>query len=105
MRRRDRHRSRREDVVRGKAEVRPDLLLDFVRDVGIVPEELLRVLAALPDTQVPVAEPRSRFLDDLHLDSEIDELARLRDPLAVPDVELRDAERGGDLVLDDLDLR
>src|SRR5664279_412446 len=55
--------------------------------------------------QVAVAEPCAGLLDDLHLDAEVDELARLRDALAVRDVELGEPEGGSDLVLDDLDLR
>src|SRR5512143_3091325 len=94
-----------ENVARRESETRPDLSFDLRRHVRILAEELLRVLPALPDPQVAVAEPRSRLLDDLHLETDVDQLARLGDSFAVRDVELRDAERGRDLVLDDLDLR
>src|ERR1019366_7772022 len=94
-----------EDVTRRKSEIRPDLPLDLGGHVRVVAEKLLGVLAALPDAEVAVAEPRAGLLDDLHLEADVDELARLRDSLPEGDVELGDAERGRDLVLDDLHLR
>ena len=73
-------------------------------ELRVVLQELLRVLAALADPQVPVGEPGAGLLDELGLDAHVDELALARDALAVVDVELRLPEGRGDLVLDDLDL-
>src|ERR1700730_12385822 len=66
-------------------------------------EEYLGVLASLADALAVEGEPGARFLDDAGLDAEIDELAELRDALAIHDVELHLLEGRGDLVLDDLD--
>src|ERR1035438_6799208 len=94
-----------EDIARREPEIRPDLSLDLGCHIRVLAEELLGVLPALPDAEVAVAEPRAGLLDDLHLETDVDQLARLRDSLPEGDVELGDAERGRDLVFHDLDLR
>src|SRR6185437_16866926 len=71
--------------------------------VGIVLEELLGVLAALPDALAVVGEPRAGLLHHAGLDAEIDQFADLGNALAVHDVELDELERRRQLVLHDLD--
>ena len=66
-----------------------------LRDVGVLLEELLGVLAALAEALAVVGEPGAGLLDDAGLDAEIDELADLGDALAVHDVELDLLERAG----------
>src|SRR4029453_10553060 len=80
-----------------------DLLFDRLEGVAVVLEELLGVLAALAEALAAVREPRAALLDDPLVDGEIEQVAFLRDPLAVHDVELGLAERRRQLVLDDLD--
>jgi hypothetical protein len=63
----------------------------------------LGVVAPLPEALLAVGEERARLGDDAVLDPQVDQAARGRDPLAELDVELRLAEGGRDLVLDDLD--
>ncbi len=58
-------------------ELLADLVLDLVGDVGVVAQERLRVLAPLADALVAVGEPGAALLDDLVLDPEVDQLARL----------------------------
>ena len=64
---------------------------------------MLGVLAALADAGALVGEPGTGFLDDAGLHAEIDELAALRDALAVHDVELDHLEGRRHLVLHYLD--
>src|SRR5207247_7541712 len=75
---------------------------DPLRDVGIFLEIDLGVLAALTDAHAVIAEPSARFLDQPGLDPEVENLADLRNSLAVHDVELDLLERRRDLVLDHL---
>src|SRR3546814_1429950 len=67
--------------------------------------DLLGILAALADTDRVIAEPGARFLDQPGLDAEVEDLADLRNALAVHDVEFDLLERRRDLVLDHLDPR
>src|SRR5205807_5777951 len=76
---------------------------DFGAEVGVLLDEQFGVFASLAEAHVAVGEPGAGLLDDLVLDTDVDELAGLGDPLAVADVELRLAERRGALVLDHLD--
>ena len=77
--------------------------LDLVCDLGVLGQELLGVVAALAEPQLPVGEERARLLDQVVLEPEVDQAALLGDADAVLDVELGLAERRRDLVLDDLD--
>src|SRR5438874_12152992 len=70
----------------------------------MVTQELLRVLAALPDARLAVVDPRAGFVEDSHGDSQVDEPTLARDALAREDLDLGDAEGRGHLVLHDLDL-
>src|SRR3954468_710781 len=79
-----------------------DLLFDRLEDRRVVFQELLDVFAALAETLTAEREPRPALLDDLAIDSEIEQVAFLRNPLAIHHVELGLAERRRDLVLDDL---
>src|SRR5207248_6063218 len=83
----------------------PNLLLDLVAERGVAAQELARVLATLAEPRLAVADERARLAQDAHVDPDVEQVALLRDPLVVEDVELGDPERRGDLVLDDLDLR
>src|SRR6185436_15141917 len=86
------------------AEELPNFLFDLVREVRVLPDEQVRVLAALAEADVAVGEPRAGLLDDLVLDTDVEQLTGLRDALAVADVELSVTERCGDFVLDHLHL-
>src|SRR5207244_3826301 len=86
------------------AEGPADLSFDLGAEVGVLLDEELRVLAALAEAHVAVGEPGAGLLDDLVLQTDVDQLAGLGDPLAVADIELRLAERRGAFVLDHLHL-
>src|SRR5690606_7597927 len=90
-------------TARRDAVVRADLVLDVERHLGVLPEELARVVLALPDAIAVVAVPGAALLDDVAGRAQIEDLALSRRALAVQDVELRGLERRRDLVLDDLD--
>src|SRR2546428_10992261 len=70
----------------------------------MVAQELLRVLAALPDPRLAVVDPRARFVEHSWGDAHVDESALTRDALAREELDLGDAKGRCDLVLDDLDL-
>src|SRR3954470_2285209 len=80
-----------------------DLRLDLLGDLRVLVEIGLRVVAALAQPLFAIREERAGLRDDRVLDPQIQDAARARDPGAELDVELRLAERRGDLVLDDLD--
>src|SRR5207302_1569687 len=82
-----------------------DRVFDAPGDVGIFLEIDFGVLAALSDAHAVIAEPGARFLDQAGLDPEVEDLADLRNPFAVHDVELDLLERRRDLVLDHFDAR
>src|SRR5436190_612753 len=86
------------------AEELADFLLDLAGEIAVLLDEQLGVLASLPETHVAVGEPRARLLDDLVLETDVEQLAGLGNAFAVANVELRLTERCGDLVLDDLHL-
>jgi hypothetical protein len=77
--------------------------LDLARQLGIVAQEALGVLAPLAEALAVIGEPGARLLDDAGLDAEVDELAGLRHALAIHDVELDLLEGRRQLVLDHLD--
>ncbi len=80
------------------------LVLDLDRQVGVLAQELARVVLALADLLAVVGVPGAALLEHLGLDAHVDDLALAADALAVEDVELGGLERRRDLVLDDLDL-
>src|SRR5262245_56731528 len=86
------------DDVGLEAELLPNALLDVRRDVGMLAQEVPRVLASLADALAVVGVPGARLLDDALLGAEVDQLALLRDADAVKDVKLGLAERRRDLV-------
>jgi hypothetical protein len=69
----------------------------------VLVEVALALLRPWPEPLVPVGEERARLRRHVVLDAEVEDAARGRDALAELDVELRLAERGRHLVLDDLD--
>src|SRR5204863_2230158 len=87
-----------------EADQREQLHLDLARDVLVLLQEHARVFPALADALLPEAEPGAGLGDDVAVDGVVDQLALARDPFVVEDVELRLAERRGDLVLDHLHL-
>src|SRR3954454_1258155 len=91
------------DEILPDAERLVDLALDLLRDLLVLVEEGLGVVAPLAEPLVAVGEERARLGDDVVLDPEVEDAARGRDALAELDVELGLAERRRDLVLDDLD--
>src|SRR5437762_2466904 len=83
---------------------RAHLGVDLGGNVGMVAQELLRVLAALSDPRLAVIDPRAGFVENAHRDAHVDEPALARDALAREDLDLGDAEGRSDLVLHDLHL-
>src|SRR5215468_11308402 len=81
-----------------------DLLLDFVGEIGVVAQEVARVLLALPKLVALVGVPGTGLAHDGLLHPEVDETALPADADPEQDVELRGSERRSALVLDDLDL-
>ena len=71
--------------------------------VGVLEQEVARVLLALAELVTVVGVPGTRLAHDLVLDTEVDEAALARDADAVQDVELGLLEGRRHLVLDDLD--
>src|SRR5204862_6231904 len=88
-----------------QAELTAHPILDGPGDRGILLHGLFDVLAALTEAFAAEGEPRPALLDDLAVDSQIEQVPFLRDPLAVHDVELGFAKWRGYLVLDHLDAR
>src|SRR5437764_10489727 len=80
-----------------------DLPLELLRGRGVLAQVRLDVSAALADPLVPVGQERPRLGDDVVRERRVEDAALGRYALAVLDVELGLAERGRDLVLDDLD--
>src|SRR4051794_34462071 len=85
------------------AQLLQDLLLDLGGHVGVLLEELPRLLLALAELVTVVRVPGPGLPNDALLDADVDQRALTRDALAVHDVELGLLERRGDLVLHDLD--
>ena len=79
-----------------------DLLLDLLGDLGIFLEELPSLLFSLAKLQVAIAEPSAGAADDLLLHAEVEDVAFVADAVGVHHVEFGDAERRGNLVLNDL---
>src|SRR5262249_51273776 len=90
---------------RGHAHRVADLRLDLGRGVGVLLQELARVVLPLADLVAGVRIPCARFFENAVIDAEVDDLALARGGLAVEDVEQRLAKRRRHLVLDDLDAR
>src|ERR1700712_864333 len=94
---------RRHHRVRHHAGLLAYALLDGGGHLRMVTQELLGILASLPDPLAVEAEPGAGLLPDVRLPAEIDQLAHLADALTVHDVELDLPERRRHLVLDHLD--
>src|SRR5262245_53051363 len=84
------------------AQLSPDPLLDGLANVRVVPEKLLRVLAALAQTLAAISKPRARFFDDAFVDCEVDQITGAGDAFAVHDVEFGFAEGRRHFVFHDL---
>src|SRR3984885_15270996 len=67
----------------------------------IVFQELAGILASLANSLGLVAEPRSRLLQNVVVDRQIEQIAFPRNAFSIKDVELRFAEGRRDLILDD----
>src|SRR5262245_38599597 len=66
-----------------EAELLADFVLDCLEDGGVVLQELLHVLAALPETLAAIGEPGAALLDDLPIHRQIERIAFARDAFAV----------------------
>src|SRR4029453_18718834 len=73
-----------------------DRIFDPLRDVEILLEIELGVLAALSDPDRIIAEPGARFLDQPRLYTQVKDLADLRHAFTVHDVEFDLLERRSD---------
>src|SRR6478735_1778217 len=85
------------------AQLLEDELLDLVGEVGVVTQEVARVLLALAELVALVGVPGAGLADQARLDAHVDQATLAADALAVHDVELGLLERRGHLVLHDLD--
>mmetsp|Transcript_23399 Transcript_23399/g.40935 ORF Transcript_23399/g.40935 Transcript_23399/m.40935 type:complete len:271 (+) Transcript_23399:3463-4275(+) len=83
----------------------PDLVLDFKGHALVFLQERFGVLATLADPLVTVAEPGAGFFNHAGLDTQIQQLAHLRDAFAIHDVKLNLFEGRRHLVLDHFDAR
>src|SRR5262249_13906262 len=70
-----------------------DLLADLHHEVEVLGEELLRVLASLPELLTLVGEPRARLLHDAEVDTDVQQRPLTADAFAIHDVKLCLAER------------
>src|SRR5579859_4419201 len=81
----------------------PELLaqvgFQFHDEVFVFFQECAGILASLADAFAAIAEPCAGFLDEIVRNAQVDEVAYLRDALAVQDVELSLAEWRGNFVL------
>src|SRR5207237_6103066 len=93
-------RSFRADQSQEFAQLRIDLLLN----IRVVLEELPGIIAPLADALTLVAVPRPALFNQVVHHGQVHQIAFLRNPLAVDDVELGFAKRRRQLVLYDLDL-
>src|SRR5439155_966175 len=75
-------------------------LLDLLRDLRVLLQELAGLVATLAEPRLAEADPGPRPLQHAGLDAEVEDLAQPVDALGKQDVELRLAERRRDLVLD-----
>src|SRR5215210_4575426 len=84
-----------------------ELVVDFVEDaptdLGVLLQELLGILAALPEPLLAVSEPGAALLYDIVLDAHVEQASLAGDTLPVHHVELHRLERRCHLVLYDLD--
>src|SRR5207247_9301925 len=83
----------------GEADSLSDPPLDLASHVGVLGQELGRVLPALAELVALVGEPGAALLHDLQVHAAVEEAPLLGDALSVDDVELALPERRGDLVL------
>ena len=79
-----------------------DFFLDLLGDLRIFLEVQPGLFFALAELHVAVAEPGAGAADDFLLHAQVEDVAFVADAVGVHHVELGDAERRGDLVLDDL---
>src|SRR4029077_1807917 len=84
-----RARRRRRRRVGAQPELLSDLAFDRGRDLGVLAQEVARVLAPLADALAPEGVPGPGLLKDALLRRDVDELALLRDAGAVEDAALR----------------
>src|SRR5262252_6089760 len=89
---------------RANAELLLDLLLNLVGEIGVVTQEVPRVLLALAELVALVGVPGTGLADDVLLHPEVDQATLPADAETKQNVKLRGAEWRRALVLDDLDL-
>src|SRR5829696_4899932 len=93
------------DLLRGfvEAELVVDVQQDALAHLLVILQELLGVLAALPEALLAVGEPGAALLHHVVLYPHVQQAALARDPLSVHHVELHRLERRRHLVLHHLD--
>src|SRR6202521_1854862 len=87
-----------------QAQLFTQLRVDLLGHIRVFAQELLGVIATLPDALALVAVPGAALLDQVMLHAQVDQVAFLGDTLAIDNVELGFAERRRHLIFDDLDL-
>src|SRR5688572_16520808 len=80
------------------------LTANLLQNLLVLLEELAGLVAPLAESQVAICEPRAALLHDAFGSGEVEDVSCQTDAAAAEHVELRRAERRGDLVLDDLGL-
>src|SRR5262245_36628052 len=86
-------------VADDESEFLADAIFNRLVDIGILAQELLRVLATLAKSLTGVREPCAALFDDALVDRKIQKVASLGNAFAVHDVEFGFAERWRDFVL------
>src|SRR6185312_2810677 len=81
--------------------MREHLRFDRVVRLGVIDQELLRVLTTLSDALSIEGEPSATLVDNVCFGREVDEISLARNTLSVQDVELDLLERRRHLVLHD----
>ena len=79
-----------------------DLLFETLHEVRMVQEVLFNIVSALSKALFTIGVPGTALLDDVEVDSGIEDLALFGDAAAEHDVELGLTEGRSDFVLDDL---
>jgi starch phosphorylase len=88
-----------------REQLRPQLLIDLLRQLRMILQIEARVVPPLSQAHIPVAEEGAALVNNIPLHGHIQQRPLRADALAVDDIELSHAERRSHLVLDNLHLR